>query len=110
MIREGSTIILYNFARHIFATTGCSRPSLPMKPDISPRGLTDFVLHLVVYGSLLLLYFVLVLQFMAGWLLHLFQQHRVDYAFMAIVLMIGQAVGLEIISHFLLKLIHRKKG
>jgi predicted tellurium resistance membrane protein TerC len=74
------------------------------------RDMKAFLLHLVVYGSLLLLYFALVLRYGAAWLLGLFHQHRTEYALAAILLMIGQAVGLEIVSHFVLRLIRRKKA
>jgi predicted tellurium resistance membrane protein TerC len=74
------------------------------------RDFKFFFYHLIVYGGLLLLYYVLVLRFLTGWLLGLFHQHRVEYALAAIVLMIGQAVGLEIVSYFLLKLIRRKEN
>jgi predicted tellurium resistance membrane protein TerC len=74
------------------------------------REMKAFLLHLVVYGTLLLLYFILVLRYWAPWLLSLFHHHRVEYALAAILLMVGQAVGLEIVSHFLLRLIRRKKA
>jgi uncharacterized membrane protein YcjF (UPF0283 family) len=76
----------------------------------SSRDFRSFWLHLIVYGGLLLLYFILVLRFMTGWLMELFHQHRVEYALAAIALMVGQAVGLEIVSYFVLKLIRRRKG
>jgi Kef-type K+ transport system membrane component KefB len=69
-----------------------------------------FLLHFVIYGSLLLVYFVLVLRYWAAWLLSLFHHHRAEYALVAIVLMITQAVGLEAVSHLLLRLIRRKKS
>ena len=65
--------------------------------------------HLLIYSALLFTYFVLVLRYLSGWLEGLFHQHRVGYAFAAILLMIVQAVGLESISHFILRLIRRKK-
>ena len=71
------------------------------------RDLIAWMLHLTVYSVLLLGYFLLVLRYLAGWFLHLFQQHRVEYAFFGIVLMIVQAVALETISTFILRLFHR---
>jgi predicted tellurium resistance membrane protein TerC len=74
------------------------------------RDLDAFFLHLVIYGGLLVFYFILVLRFLAPSLLQLFHQHRIEYALAAILLMLGQAVGLEFISHCLLRLIRRKRG
>jgi len=73
------------------------------------RDLKSFLLHLAVYASLLALYFVLVLRYWAHWLLDLFHQHRTEYAIVAILLMIGQAAGLELISYFILKVIRRRR-
>jgi hypothetical protein len=66
--------------------------------------------HLAVYSVLLTAYFFLVLRYLSGWLEGLFHDHRVGYAFAAILLMIVQAVGLESISHLILKLLRRKKA
>jgi hypothetical protein len=67
-------------------------------------------LHLAVYCVLLTAYFFLVLRYLSGWLEGLFHHHRIGYAFVAILLMIIQAVGLESISHFILRLLRRKKA
>ena len=66
--------------------------------------------HLLIYSALLFTYFILVLRYLSGWLEGLFHDHRVEYAFAAILLMIVQAIGLESISHFILRLIRRKKA
>lgn len=65
--------------------------------------------HLLIYCALLFSYFFLVLRFLSGWLEGLFNDHRIEYAFAAILLMIVQAVGLESISHFILRLVRPKK-
>lgn len=70
------------------------------------RDLIAWILHLTVYSVLLLAYFFIVLRYLAGWFLHLFQQHRAEYAFAGIVLMIIQAVMLETISAGILRLFH----
>lgn len=72
------------------------------------RDFKSFSLHLAVYSLLLLIYFFLVLRFLVGWLEELFHQHRFEYALVAILLMAIQAAGLEVISHFILKLIRNK--
>jgi hypothetical protein len=66
--------------------------------------------HLLIYSALLFTYFVLVLRYLSGWLEGLFHDHRVGYAFAAILLMIVQAIGLESVSHFILRLLRRKKA
>jgi hypothetical protein len=70
------------------------------------RDLIAWMLHLTVYSVLLLAYFLVVLRYLAGWFYHLFQQHRAEYALAGIALMIVQAVVLEAISAFILRLFH----
>ena len=67
-----------------------------------------FFAELLLYAALVAGYFALVLRFLGGWLEDLFNHHRVLFAVMALVVMIGQAVGLEIISSLLMWLFHRK--
>jgi len=74
------------------------------------RDIKSFLIDLTVYGILVFAYFILVLRFFGDWLTDLFDHHRVGYAMVAIVLMVAQAVGLEVISHFVLKLIRGKKS
>lgn len=74
------------------------------------RDLKFFLTDLLVYSILVLTYFVLVLQFFGNWLTDLFRQHRFIYAAVAILLMVTQAVGLEVISYFILKWIRPKKA
>ncbi len=66
--------------------------------------------HLLIYSAVLFTYFFLVLRYLSGWLEGLFHEHRVGYAFAAILLMIVQAIGLESISHLILTLVRRKKA
>ncbi len=84
------------------------------RPDkMSPRqtrDLTSSLLHLAIYSVLLATYFFLVLRFFSGWLLGLFQQHRLEYALVAIALMIVQAVVLEGISYSILRFIRRQRN
>jgi Kef-type K+ transport system membrane component KefB len=70
------------------------------------RDLIAWMLHLTVYTVLLLAYFLLVLRYLAAWFLGLFQHHRVEYALFGIILMIVQAVALETVSGFILRLFH----
>ena len=64
-----------------------------------------FAIELVVYGGLVVAYFFLVLHLLGGWLQRLELQHRYLYAGAAILLIIGQAVVLESVTTFLLRLI-----
>jgi Kef-type K+ transport system membrane component KefB len=70
------------------------------------RDLVAWMLHLTIYSALLLVYFLLVLRYLATWFLGLFQHHRAEYALFGIILMIVQAVVLETISGFILRLFH----
>ena len=74
------------------------------------RDVKSFLIDLTVYGALVFAYFILVLRFFGDWLTGLYEHHRMGYAIIAILLMVTQAAGLEIISHFVLKLIRGKKS
>lgn len=69
------------------------------------QALRAFAFELMIYGVLVIGYFFAVLHFLGGWLVHLEQQHIRTYAFVAVVLMIGQAVVLELVTTFLLRLL-----
>lgn len=68
------------------------------------KTLWAFAVELVVYGVLVVGYFFLVLHFLGEWLYQLEAQHAKTYAGVAILLIIGQAVVLEGITTFLLRL------
>lgn len=78
--------------------------------EISPkspwRDVVAWVLHLALYSCLLFGYFLLVLRYLATWFADLFHQHRIEYAVVAIVVMIVQAVALESISALILRWFH----
>jgi hypothetical protein len=69
------------------------------------KTLRAFAFELAIYGLLVTGYFFLVLHFLGGWLLQLEIQHRYMYAIFAILLIIGQAVVLESLTTFLIRLI-----
>jgi NADH:ubiquinone oxidoreductase subunit H len=75
-----------------------------MKADTA-QTLRAFVIELGVYAVLVIVYFFLVLHFLGGWLGRLEQEHRYLYALTAILLIIGQAVVLENVTTFLLRMI-----
>jgi len=67
--------------------------------------LKAFLFELVVYSILVVAYFFFVLHFLGRWLLPLSQHHHILYAITALALILGQAVVLEILTTFLLRLV-----
>ena len=67
--------------------------------------LRAFLIELAIYAVLVIAYFFLVLHFLGGWLYQLETHHRYGYAGVALLLIIGQAVALEGLTTFLLRLI-----
>jgi hypothetical protein len=64
-----------------------------------------FLIELAVYAVFVTGYFFLVLHFLSGWLQELHLHHVKFYAVVAIVLIIGQAVVLESVTTWLLRLL-----
>jgi hypothetical protein len=75
-----------------------------MKKEVA-RTLRAFAIELVVYALLVIVYFFLVLHLLGQWLYQLEVQHRYVYGGVAILLIVGQAVLLESITTFLIRLI-----
>ncbi len=69
------------------------------------KTLKAFAIELVVYAVLVFAYFFLVLHFLGGMLAGLEKFHRLSYSFLAICLIIGQAILLQIVTTFLLRVI-----
>ncbi len=67
--------------------------------------LKAFLIELALYGVLVVAYFFLVLHFLGDWLFQLESHHRYTYAGVAILLIIGQAVALESVTTFLLRML-----
>jgi hypothetical protein len=82
----------------------------PAPKPFSKKMLVRFVVELVIYAVLITVYLGLVLTFLVGWLKELFVQQRGIYAFVSIVLMILQAVGLEKLTTVLVQLNRRRQG
>lgn len=70
--------------------------------------LKSFTLEALLYGGFVAGYFCLVLRYLGGWLLHLFRQERTLYAFIALVLIIGQGMVLEFATRLLIRLGQRR--
>jgi hypothetical protein len=69
------------------------------------KTLRAFLIELSIYALLVFGYFFLVLNLLGDWLYRLEHQHRYAYAGVAILLIIGQAVVLENVTTFLLRLL-----
>jgi len=69
------------------------------------KTLRAFLVELVIYAVLVVGYFFLVLHFLGEGLQRIAQNRRYTYAGLAILLMIGQAVLLQYVTTFLLRLI-----
>jgi hypothetical protein len=69
------------------------------------KTLRAFVIELSIYAVLVTVYFFLVLHLLGGWLYGLEIHHRYTYATVAILLIIGQAVLLETLTTFLIRII-----
>ena len=76
-----------------------------MRDEKTAKTLRAFLVELAIYAALVVGYFFLVLHFLGGWLYQLEIHHRYTYAGVAILLIIGQAVVLESLTTFLLRLL-----
>jgi predicted secreted protein len=80
----------------------------------APRSLpiVSFLLELVLYAVLVTGYFFLVLHFLGGALRNLLEKNKTAYAFVALALIIGQGVLLEVLTSALLRFFQRwsKRG
>jgi hypothetical protein len=75
-----------------------------MKKDAT-QTFKAFLIELLVYAALVISYFFLVLHLLGDWLHTLFTHYRYVYAITAILLIIIQAVVLEAVTTFLLRLL-----
>jgi hypothetical protein len=66
----------------------------------------NFIIELAVYGVLLVIYFFAVLQFLGGMLSNLFVNNMSLYAIVGLALIITQAVVLEAVTSYLIRLLH----
>ena len=69
------------------------------------KSLRAFGAELAIYAVLVTGYFLLVLHVLGGWLYRLETQHRVLYAFVALLLIAGQAVVLDAVTTVLFRLL-----
>lgn len=62
----------------------------------------NFIIELAVYGVLIVIYFLIVLQLLRGILTQLYYNNLIIYAFLGLVLIVAQGVLLEWVTSFLL--------
>jgi hypothetical protein len=60
--------------------------------------LKSFLIELLVYSVLVVGYFFLVLHLLGDWIAHLFEGDRRLYAFVALALIVGQGILLELLT------------
>ena len=67
-----------------------------------------FLFELAVYAVLIAAYVLLVLNYMSGWLKHLYDHGKTRYAIVCLLLIIGQGILLEMVTSALLRLVRAK--
>jgi uncharacterized membrane protein YqjE len=78
--------------------------------SVKKSTLFRLVMELAIYAVFVSGYLLLVLHFLVDWLKELFTKQPEVYAYVAILLMIGQAVGLERLTSSLIHLTRRRRG
>jgi hypothetical protein len=71
------------------------------------KSLRIFAIELAIYAGVVTAYFFLVLHLLGDWLYRLDTQHRVLYAVVALLLIIGQAVVLDALTTALFRFLRR---
>lgn len=69
----------------------------------SRRLIRNFTIELVVYGVLVVVYFLLVLQWLGEWLMSLYEDDLRVYAVVALILIVVQGVLFEKVTTFLIE-------
>ena len=77
---------------------------------VTKRTLFHLLVEVLIYAALVTVYLALVLHFLVGWLKGLSTKDPALYAFVAILLMIVQAVGLERLASALVHVTQRRRG
>jgi hypothetical protein len=78
--------------------------------SVTKRTVLHLIIEILVYAALVSVYLALVLHFLAEWLKELFAQEPALYAFVALLLMITQAVGLERLASSLVQVTRQRRG
>jgi hypothetical protein len=65
----------------------------------------NFAIEMIVYGALLVAYFLLVLRFLAAPLAHLFNNNLTLYGFASLALIVAQGLALEALTSWLIRVL-----
>jgi hypothetical protein len=93
---------------HPFYFADQAFPKSKMKEPIK-KVLRYMAIELAAYAVLALAYFYFVLRFLGSWLAELFHDQRTYYVVAAVLIMVGQAIGLERLLTALSYLVRRGK-
>jgi hypothetical protein len=74
----------------------------------SEKSLRAFAAELAIYAVLVTAYFFLVLHLLGNWLYQLDMQHRILYAVVALLLIVGQAIALDALTALLFRILRRR--
>ncbi len=77
--------------------------------SVKISNLFHLIMEVTIYALLVSAYLILVLHFLVDWLKELFTKQPGVYAFVAVLLMIGQAVGLERLTASLVHLARQRR-
>ncbi|MCJ7717705.1 MAG: hypothetical protein MUO54_14460 [Anaerolineales bacterium] len=73
---------------------------------LAPRVLfRNLLIEIVIYGILIFGYYMIVLRFMADWLMSIFQSNLTLYAVIGLILIVVQAALLDFVTSLILKYI-----
>lgn len=75
---------------------------------VKKRWISPLLIELVLYAVFVVVYVLGVLHFLGGWLRDLFERRRELYAAVAIVLVVVQAVGLELLTSWTLRWLRQR--
>lgn len=73
-----------------------------VKPFDLRKFLLNFTIELIIYGTLVTLYYLLALRFLSSPLEILFEEYIIVYAIVSLILIVIQGMLLESFTHFLL--------
>jgi hypothetical protein len=74
----------------------------------SEKSLRAFAAELAIYAVLVTAYFFLVLHLLGNWLYQLDMRHRILYAVVALLLIVGQAIVLDALTALLFRILRRR--
>lgn len=78
--------------------------------SVTKRTIIQLLIEVLIYVVLVSIYLSLVVHFLVGWLKGLSVKEPGVYAFVAIFLMIAQAIGLERLGSSLVHVARRRRG